>query len=398
MNGGYKVKKKLGIALGGIIILLIACLVFDHYYYFSPGNDHGRIKQEAERILQKEGPKLLKSNMLGMRQGIEKEMKWIKVLDIRELEGRTYLLFKLEYGLTGPNLERMVYDYGSGNGYILGLRQVEKKLGRISLAKGMEFESNYLSASPVDCGLDADGIFYGYCKNPQVAKMRLETAEGKIVECEAKDRILLTAIPGNNLEDIYPSFFNAQGEQIQLSYGFRVVFVSNDEKFYQQYTNSPMEWWNIAAKDLGAASLPSGAADALWVFADQQTEALREPALSKLKELAENGVPLIFIGMQDSDALYQAFPVKERPAKINETEVEALYLGKNTKQELEIGIIILGEEEISPILQKSIYLRYQLDEDELKGAGEAAKAKSGPKQETTTLPPAVPEKAGGVRP
>ena len=346
-------KKRLGIALGGIVLLLIAWLAFDHYYYFSPGTDHSRIKQEAEKILQKEGPKLLKNNALGMRPDMEKEMKWVQVLDIRELGGRSYLLFKLEYGLKGPNMDRMIYEYGGGNGYILGLRQVEKKLGRLSLEKGMEFETKYMSASPVDCGLDADGIFYGYCKNPQVAKVRLETGDGKIVECEAKDRILLAAVPGKN-QDISPFFFNAQGEEMEPSYGFKVAFVSNDEKYYQQYTNSPMEWWNMSAKDIGAGSLPAGSMDAVWVFADQQQEALQGQTLKKLKELAEGGVPIIFIEMKDSNKLLRAFQVKEAPDKVAASEVEALYLGKDKSQELQVGFIVLDEDELSPYKNPSI--------------------------------------------
>ena len=400
-------KKRLGIALGGIVLLLIAWLAFDHYYYFSPGTDHSRIKQEAEKILQKEGPKLLKNNSLGMRPDMEKEMKWVQVLDIRELGSKSYLLFKLEYGLKGANMDRMIYEYGGGNGYILGLRQVEKKLGRLSLEKGMEFETNYLSASPVDCGLDADGIFYGYCKNPQVAKGSLETGDGKIVECEAKDRIFLAAVPGKN-QDISPFFFNAQGEEMEPSYGFKVAFVSNDEKYYQQYTNSPMEWWNMSAKDIGAGSLPAGSMDAVWVFADQQQEALQGQTLKQLKELAEGGVPVIFIEMKDSNKLLRAFQVKEAPGKVAASEVEALYLGKDKSQELQVGFIVLDEDELSPILQKSINLRYQLDEDKQKGAGKkaaASKPTTGVKQGTTAVQgapvqdvPIAPAPVGRVMP
>jgi hypothetical protein len=59
----------------------------------------------------------------------------------------------------------------------LGLRQVEKKLGRLSLEKGIESETNFLSASPVDCGLDADEVKAGVTQKRTAALW--EKAGGK---------------------------------------------------------------------------------------------------------------------------------------------------------------------------------------------------------------------------
>lgn len=340
----------------GLIILMVgAWLIFDYYHYFPPGIGKEEIKRQAEAILRKEAPNLVRNNM---DPNMRKEFNSVDVLDVEELNGKTYLVFKLNYDWIGP-AEAMPYGYNSG-GYILGLRQVEKKLGGISLQRGMEFESNYQGAGPVDCGQDADGILYGFCKDPRVSRAALETKAGKSIPLPVKQRIILAQLPAKNME-VYPHFYAGNGSEIELAYGIKIAFLAEDEKIYQQYTNTPMEWWALKAKD--SMYLRPNDVDAIWVFPDQQQEALKGEVGSKLRSLAAEGIPVLFIGLKDSKILTPVFKTKDQPGQnMPADDIEALYVGKEPGGSLQIGAIGLEDQEAFPIMQKSVYLRYQLQD------------------------------------
>lgn len=348
-------KKKVFLGLGLIILVVGAWMIFDYYHYFPPGISKAEIKQQAETILKKEAPSLVRNNM---DPNLRKKFRSLDILNVEELKGKTYLVFKMDYDWVGP-AEAMPYGFNSG-GYILGLRSVEQKLGGISLQGGMEFESNYQGAGPVDCGQDADGVFYGFCKDPRVSRAALETKTGKIIPLQIKQRVILTQLPAKDMEG-YPHFFTGDGAEIELSYGMKIAFISKDEKTYQQYTNTPMEWWALKAKD--STYLRSNDVDAIWVFPDQQQEALQGEAASKLRSLAAEGIPVMFIGLKDSKVLAPVFKIKQQPGpNVPADDIEALYIGKDRSGSLQIGAIGLEDEEAFPIMQKSLYLRYQLQD------------------------------------
>lgn len=371
----------------GLIILLVgAWMIFDYYHYFPPGIGKEEIKQQAETILKKEAPSLIRNNM---DPNMRKKFNSLDILDVEELKGKTYLVFKLNYDWVGP-AEAMPYGANSG-GYILGLRNIEQKLGGISLQGGMEFESSYQGAGPVDCGQDADGVFYGFCKDPRVSRAALETKAGKNIPLQVKQRVILAQLPARDME-IYPHFYASDGSEIELSYGIKIAFLSKDEKTYQQYTNTPMEWWALKAKD--STYLRSNDVDAIWVFPDQQQEALQGEVASKLQSLAAEGIPVLFIGLKDSKALVPVFKIKNQLGqKMPVDDIEALYVGKDTDGSLQIGAIGLEDNEAFPIMQKSIYLRYQL-QDYM--PAKSSKGKSVTKTKQAPVLEAVPVPASPV--
>lgn len=365
-------RKKIVIGLGLIVLLVGAWLAFDYYHYFPPGIGQEEIKQQAKAILQKESPSLLRNNM---NPNMRKEVRRLDILEVAELKGKTYLVFKLDFDWIGA-AEAMPYGFNSG-GYILGLRMVEKKIGGISLKDGMEFESNYLGVGPVDCGQDKQGVFYGFCKDPRVKRASLETREGKNIALQLGKRVILAQLPDKNME-IYPHFFTQNGNEIEVSYGMKIAFLSKDEKSYQQYTNTPMEWWALQAQD--CAYLRSNDVDAIWVFPDQQQEALRGDAGSKLRELADEGIPVIFIALKDSKVLLPVFkPKGVQSQEVPMDDIEALYVGKEADGSLKIATISMDDAEAFPIMQKSIFLRYQLQDympSESKSSNSVKKANS----------------------
>ena len=346
-------KKKVLLGLGLVILVVGAWLIFDYYHYFPPGIGKEEIKKQAGVILKKEAPGLIRNNM---DPNTRKEFRSLDILDVEELKGKTYLVFKLNYDWVGP-AEAMPYGYNS-SGYILGLRNVEQKLGGISLQGGMEFESTYQGTGPVDCGQDADGIFYGFCKDPRVSRAALETKAGKNIPLQVKQRVVLAQLPAKDME-VYPHFYAGDGSEIELAYGMKIAFLSKDEKNYQQYTNTPMEWWALKAKD--STYLRSNDVDAIWVFPDQQQEALQGEVGTNLRALALEGIPVLFIGLKESNVLTPVFQLKSEPAQeVAKDDIEALYVGKDANGSLQLGTISVEDEAVFPIMQKSISLRYQL--------------------------------------
>lgn len=361
-------KKKILLGLGLIILVVGAWMIFDYYHYFPPGIAQPEIRQQAEAILKQEAPSLIRNNM---DPNTRKEFRRLDILAVEELKGKTYLVFKMDYEWVGP-AEALPYGFNSG-GYILGLRRVEQKLGGISLQDGMEFESSYQGAGPVDCGQDEDGVFYGFCKDPRVSRASLETQSGENISLQIKQRVILAQLTPNM--EFYPHFYSgdkldSEGEgasavpaghdnEIELSYGMRIAFISKDEKTYQQYTNTPMEWWALKAKD--SSYLRANDVDAIWVFPDQQQEALQGEVGTNLRALALEGIPVLFIGLKESNVLTPVFQLKSEPAQeVAKDDIEALYVGKDANGSLQLGTISVEDEAVFPIMQKSISLRYQL--------------------------------------
>ncbi|MDD2619768.1 MAG: hypothetical protein PHC92_03745 [Syntrophomonadaceae bacterium] len=344
-------RKKVLLGLGMIILVFGAWVIFDYYHYFPPAIGQEEIKQQAEVILKKDASALLRNNNPNMR----KEISRLDVLEVEEIKGKTYLVFKLDYKWNGP-AEAM--DYGINNGgYILGLRMVEKKLGGISLRGGMEFESSYLGVGPVDCGQDENGVFYGFCKDPRVSRISLETKEGKNIQLKVKQRVILAQLPDKNTE-VYPHFYTSTNSEIETSYSMKVAFLSKDEKSYQQYSNMPIEWWALKAMD--STFLRTNDVDAIWVFPDQQQEALQGKVGEKLRDLAVEGIPIIFVGLRDTNKLLPVFKLKsEQIQEVSSDDIEALYVGKEDGK-LGIGAISVADEDVFPFVQKSLVLRYQL--------------------------------------
>lgn len=336
------------------ILLIAGWIVFDYFHYFPPDIDKDKIARLAEAELKKQSASLLQNSY---NPNLTKKLASIKILDVKDVHNRTYVVFKMDYTLQGPE-QVMPYGFKTDN-YILGLRLVEKELGGISLKDGMEFESNYLSAGPADCGLDSDGNFYAFCKDPRVMRVVLETDDGKKIQTKLEKRVVLVRVPSNS-QEIRPHFYSANGDEIELFSNFRVAFLSNEEKYYQQYANTPLEWWLLGGKDIGY--LTADSIDALWVFPDQQQGALQGESVAKLKELAQEGIPLIFIGMKDVNTLAQAFKVDQvgRESAAG-TDIEALYVGKHPDGRLNIGVIGLDDSESFPVVQKSVALRYQIE-------------------------------------
>lgn len=345
--------KKLVIGLGVFILLVAGGGLFNHYYYFAPNMEKEKIVRLAEQELKKQSASLLQN---GYDPNVTKKFSAVKVLDVKDINNKTYLVFKMDFKYEGPE-QVMPYGFNSSS-YILGLRMVEKKLGGIALKNGMEFESNYLGVSPADCGQDENGVFYAFCKDPRVKRVVLESDDGKKVQARLDGRVVLEGVPAKEKE-VRPHFFAANGAEIELSSSFRTAFLSSEEKNYQPYTSTPMEWWLLNGKDISC--LTPDSLDALWIFPDQQQDVLQGDGVVKLKQLAEEGIPLVFIGMKDVQAVARAMKIKQDGQKIDQVNIEAVYVGKAAGGDLKVGTISLDDNESFPVLQKSIALRYQIE-------------------------------------
>lgn len=357
-------KKRL-LLIGGIILLSIGIwLAFDSYHYSPPGMEAAQVKRLAEKELRKLVPDLLQQRD-PYGPYIKKQLRGMEVLDVREINGRTYLVFKVDFDSKGPG-----YPYDSG-GYMVGLRLVEKSWGGISLRDGMEFTASYLAGPPVECGhLPEDGVFYGFCKDPGVDRGWLELDGGKKMDLAINNRTILTGVPRGPLS-LTPHFYDRAGNELEPGGVMRVAFLSGDEKNVGPYTNMPLQWWvlNQANTDY----LTAGGVDAVWVFPDQHQGALQGKAVAKLKELVQNGIPVVFIGMKDLDKVIEVFgvsPKGQTGSEVDPDDIEGVYVGKHRKGLTEAGVIALDDgSQVSPYLEKSVELRYQLDLPTTRRAG-----------------------------
>ncbi|MGS0765271.1 hypothetical protein [Syntrophomonas curvata] len=374
--------------IGGLVILMLSgLLVFNHFYYFRPNLSEVQIKEQAEKKLGRELPDCLRRYT---DPYVKTSIHKVEVLDISQLGGKTYLVFKADLKVVGSG-----QGYSGpfqGGGYMVGIRLVEGNLGGISLKDGMEFTTDLVGgANPAECGQMPNGIFFAFCKDPRIDKVVLELSDGNNIKAEVRSRVVMAQIPRDQ-SGITPRFYDKEGVEIEPSWGMKIAFVSQNEKYYRQYTNYPLEWWNMNAEDIEV--ITPAMVNGIWIFPDQQKNTLQKERAKKLLELADAGVPVIFVGMKDFKELEvlgldrNAIIDPEVPAK----EVEALYLGRNDKGTVEAGVITLDDEQDSPVLMKTVNLRYHMD---LPGQTKS-KAVAGTKTIKIPMQPAAPVVKGVV--
>lgn len=348
-------KKVLGIG-GAIIIVVLGLWIFNYFYYFPPKLSEAQITEQAEKQLEQELPSYMrKHNNPYMKTKLHK----LKILDVRELGQKTYLIFKADVEMPEANPG---YDIPFQVGtYMLGIRLVEGKPGGIVLKDGMEFTTQMISgANPVECGLMPDGVFYGFCKDPRVDRVVVEMGEGSSIQANIQNRVILAQIPKGET-GLTLHFYDKAGMEIEQSWGMKIAFVSQNEKYYRQYNNYPLEWWNMSAEEIDILS--SGMVNAVWVFPDQHKKSLEKERANKLIELVEAGIPVVFVGMKDLKQL-EVFGLEQNNilnGEVPASEMEAVYLATNEQKGLQAGVITLDDEQDSPVLMKTLSLRYQLD-------------------------------------
>jgi len=336
---------------GLLVIVLVGLLIFNHYYYFPPNLPRSELIIEAQKQLDKELPSCLPNyHDPYMQASLQKS----EVLDVRELEGKTYLVFKADIKSASP--EQVYKGPYQAGAYMLGIRQVEGGIKGISLKKGMEFTTDLMNgADPAECGLMPDGVFFAYCTDPQVEHVILELDDGQILKAAANNRVILTRL-GQGRSIVTPRFYSKEGVELNCSFGMRIAFISQNEEYYRQYSNYPLNWWNMIAAEINL--LAPELVDAIWIFPDQQANVMQEEQVSKLTELIEEGIPVIFVGIKDLKDIgafkFEPGSMIDAPA----SEVEAVYLAKNMKGIIEGGLITLDDEEYSPVLMKTLSLRY----------------------------------------
>ena len=343
--------------IGAVIILVMAGLgIFNYYYYFPPKLAKAQIIEQAEKQLEKELPSYTRKHS---NPYMKTELHKLKILDVRELGQKTYLIFKADVEMpeANPGYERP-FQVGT---YMLGIRLVEGKPGGIVLKDGMEFTAEMISgANPVECGLMPDGVFYGFCKDPRVDQVVMEMGEGSNIQAEIQNRVILAQIPKGQI-GLTLHFYDKAGMEIEQSWGMKIAFVSQNEKYYRQYNNYPLEWWNMSAEEIDILS--PGMVNAVWVFPDQQKKSLENERAAKLTELVKAGIPVIFVGMKDLKQL-EVFGLEQNNilnGEVPASEIEAIYLATNEQKGLQAGVITLDDEQDSPVLMKTLNLRYQLD-------------------------------------
>jgi len=349
------VKKVLGIG-AAVLVVILGLGIFNYFYYFPPKLPEARIIELAEKQLEKDLPSYVrKYNDPYMKTTLHR----IKILDVRKLGQKTYLVFKADVQMseTNPGYQG---PFQAGT-YMLGIRLVEGKPGGIVLKDGMEFTTEMISgANPAECGLIPDGLFYGFCKDPRVDRVVLEMNEGKKIEAKMQNRVILAQIPKDQIE-LTPRFYDKAGTEIEQTWGMKIAFVSQNEKYYRQYNNYPLEWWNMSAEEIDILS--PGMVNAVWVFPDQQKKSLEKDRAKKLLELVKSGIPVVFVGMKDLQQL-EVFSIELHNllnAEVPASEMEAVYLAQNEQKTLQAGVITLDDEQDSPVLMKTLNLRYQLD-------------------------------------
>lgn len=332
------------------IAAMVLLALINYFHYSPPALEAAEIERLAKVQLEIEFPDILSCS----RHIKEEQVKacTFEVLDIREADKRTYLVFKADYQLKEPQK-----DYLSNKRYILGFRLVEKKLGGIALKGGAEFEVKYTGFYPADCGRHDKGIFYGFCKDPRVSKVILRSNDFTC-EQEIKNRVIFAAIPAGR-DEVYPEFRDNRGQPIQSTNAMRVALIGGNSQILQQYDNQPFTAW---IQDLDEIDyLTPGTADAVWVFPDERPSALPEACLARLKELINAGIPIILMGEKNPRNAAGIFQAESSCDGVNDPEaVAAVFIASNEEGIPRIGVISREEDMEFPILQKTLALRYRL--------------------------------------
>ena len=242
--------KKIMIILGSLLLVVGRWFLYDCFHYSPPNMTDKEIKAAALKQLRPQADKMLNLYSQWKEPGMKTEMRSLDILKVGKVRGKTYLVFKMDYriNMTQQAIARMGGQADNMDYYLLGLRLVEKGVTGLKLKPGMEFTSTYLSTGPVDCGRHPDGIFYAYCKDPQVKTLTLESNEGRRYKAVVKNRMVLMAVPLGR-EELYPRFYGADGREIIPNFNLRVAFVCGDPKAYLPYNSMPVEWWPVKAAE-----------------------------------------------------------------------------------------------------------------------------------------------------
>lgn len=334
-----------------VIALIVVLMVIGHYHYSPPGLEAAEIEKLAKAQLEEEMP-----DILSCSRHIKKEQVkacTLEILDIRELDKKTYLVFKVDY-----QLKEAQKDFLSNKRYILGFRLVGKKLGGIALSRGAEFEVKYTGFYPADCGRYDNGIFYGFCKDLRVSKI---TLRGNDFTCEQPitNRVIFAKVPAGR-DEVYPEFWDNRGQQIQPTNAMRVAIIGGNNQILQQYNNQPFTGWIQDFDEIDYLS--TSMVDAVWIFPDYRQRALQGACRAKLKKLIDEGIPVIFVGDKDPQNLARIFHMEGFCDRVtNSEDIIAVYAATNQEGKGQIGVISVKEGTQFPILQKSLALRYRLD-------------------------------------
>lgn len=349
-------RKRFFVGAGIILVLAITGWIYSHYHYSPPDMSDEEIVRLAEIELEEEAPSLLQG--LQGRRDFEKKLISVDILDINQLGGRTYVIFKLNYDLSRRE-GYDGYDFNTGN-FMLGYRMAEKKWGGISLRDGMEFETSYMGIAPVECGHHpGEGIFYGFCKDPRVSKVVLEIEDQPSIEIQAENRIIFGQVP-REVIDLQPHFYTAEGSELEPVYGLRVAMVSDDEKTFEKFTHTPLNWWPLTAEDL--SSIDAETADAVWIFPDQQEKVFEKQLVDDVKSLVNQGIPVLFTGIQDIEKVTDIFSIKQVDNESTVPDnIEAIYLTSDADGQIKAGVVAFSDSEMSPLAEASLSLRYKIE-------------------------------------
>jgi len=395
--------KKILAVLGSLLLILGLWFLFDYFHYSPPNMSDKQIKAAAVKELRPQAKKIVDQYTGWKDPGVTTEVRGIDILKVGKIRGKTYLIYRMDYKMrmTPAAVARMGGQVDNMEYYLLGLRLAEKGLTGIKLKPGMEFAGSYMDAMPVDCGHHPDGIFYAYCKDPQITSLKLESNDGRQYSATVKGRTVLMAVPPGK-EDLYPRFYGKDGEEIIPNTVLRVAFVCGQPKAYQPYNNISAQWWPIMAADL--LNLSAESVDAIWIFPDQ-LPAVRSPKMAgKLQKLTKDGVQLIFVGWKDPQDITRLLPGSHLGKLGQADSIEAVYATADDRGSIRVGSIGLDEKGTSPLLNKTMRLRFQIADDPSQKAGVTKPTGQASGSSVTvrkTVSPTVnpvPIKSKGVRP
>ncbi len=357
--------KRLGIAGGCLLLVLGMWLLYDHFHYSPPDMSEKEIRETAARELRSQADKLMNSNRAWKGEGVKPEFKSLEILKVGKIREKTYLVFKMNYriNMSQAMTAQMGGQFDNVDYYVLGLRLLNKHLTGLKLEEGMEFDSSYLSMGPADCGRHPDGIFYAYFKDPQVKTMLLESNEGRNYTAAVKNRVVLMPVPPGR-DELYPRFYDAEGREIAPSNNLRLAFISGDTKAYQPYSNIPAEWWPLKASDI--VSFGPDSMDAVWVFPDQLNDMRQKQNVKKLHELLKGGIPVLFVGWKDPGDIARLLGTSCTDNSGKADSIEAVYASTDNEGVVKVGTIGLEDEGSSPLLSKTLILRYKLEDTAVK--------------------------------
>ena len=185
--------------------------------------------------------------------------------------------------------------------------------------------------------------------------MVLGRAEGDPITILPDNRVFMADVP-RKIADLDLHFFNDQDIEMEMSYNLRVAFVTEDNGVLEQYTNTPLEWWTVNSDDL--PDLSPDAIDAVWIFPDQYRKTLNNH-IPVLKQLALEGIPVLFIGATDTASVLKSFSIDKPAPPKSSDPVEALYIASEDDNTLKSGLVLLNDTLISPLVETSMALKYK---------------------------------------